>query len=604
MSILDDKLENIINSSRINFYNKEIKEDLNNRKLNLDIVNEINKIWNSIKGNSRLAIYGAGNHTMKLFEIVNRYDKNIICIIDNLKANGEFLGYPLIDKEQIKKYNLDEIVISTLGYGKEIKEDIIRNFPNIKVIDIYEKLKAIGYDINKPFYYHKLVEKYLVIYEVKNIYKRSKDEKYLANLIFLYLDIKDFSNAFKYILEYIDKGYIQYEKFKFLYKELNEFNIHIKKQLWKIKNKNLLMILVDSLRWKDIFEYDNMKYVKSISRKSLNLTNAYTHVPYTSMSILSMITGKKMFDDNLMNIKMPINSPNILNDINNTDYKFKYYGNQLQLFTQEFCNQSYDTNISQLLWDYICDSYEGKNGQNISIVHIMEVHAPHICGNHKYKPIDFGGYASSHLTDYEVFIQKIQYNETLDYVDKQLKYYCDLINDETTLIITSDHGMTLEWDIKSKNDNQFIEDFTHIPYIILEKNMSPKVERRLISHIDSHKIIYNLIHKKPIFYKVQKREFIEINKDFAYSKILLENLSKLNKMHIARAFKCFRSETEKYVVYYDGTEEFYILPNEDNNLIGDIKYKKRVEEIKLMVNSKLPNFNEERFKYAREVLKK
>ena len=75
-------------------------------------------------------------------------------------------------------------------------------------------------------------------------------------------------------------------------------------------------------------------------------------------------------------------------------------------------------------------------------------------------------------------------------------------------------------------------------------------------------------------------------------------------MHIARAFKCFRSETEKYVVYYDGTEEFYILPNEDNNLIGDIKYKKRVEEIKLMVNSKLPNFNEERFKYAREVLKK
>ena len=45
MDTLDNRLYNIINSSGINFYNKEIKEDLNNRKLNLDIVNEINKIW-------------------------------------------------------------------------------------------------------------------------------------------------------------------------------------------------------------------------------------------------------------------------------------------------------------------------------------------------------------------------------------------------------------------------------------------------------------------------------------------------------------------------------------------------------------------------------
>mgnify|MGYP003372749740 FL=1 len=489
MSILDNKLDDIINSSGINFYNKEIKNDLKNRKINIDIINEINTIWNNIEDVSRIAIYGAGNHTMKLFEVVNRYDKNIVCIIDNLKPNGEFLGYPLINKEQMEKYNLDEVIISTLGYGKEIKEDIIRRLPNVKIIDIYENLKNIGYDINKPFYYHKLIEKYLVIYEVRNIYKNSKNEKYLANLIYLYLNIKDFSNAFKYMLEYIDEKYIQYEKIKFLYDKLNKFKLEVKKQLVNKKSRNILMALIDSLRWKDIFEYNNMKYVKSISQKSFNFTNAYTHVPYTSMSILSMITGKTMFDDNIMNIKMPIDSQNILNGINNNDYSFKYYGNQLQLFTQEFCSQSRETNISQLLWDYICDIYEDNKSQNISIVHIMEVHSPYICGNHKYKPIDFGGYASSYLTDNEIFMQKIQYNETLDYVDKQLKYYLDFVNDETTLIITSDHGMTLEWDIKNKNDNQFVEDFIHIPYIVVGDNISPKIEEELISHIDTHKII-------------------------------------------------------------------------------------------------------------------
>ena len=77
----------------------------------------------------------------------------------------------------------------------------------------------------------------------------------------------------------------------------------------------------------------------------------------------------------------------------------------------------------------------------------------------------------------------------------------------------------------------------------------------------------------------------------------------MKKLYLGRAFKCFRTKTEKYVVYYDGTEEFYILPNEEQNLINDIKYKERIEEIKKKINNKLPNFEEDRFKYAREIFK-
>ena len=141
MNILDNRLDNIINSSGINFYNEEVQIDLKNRKINVDIVNDINEIWNGIKSDSRIAIYGAGNHTIKLFEIIDRRSKNIVCIVDNLKPIGKFLEYPQINKEQIKDYNIDIVVISTLGYSKEIKENVIKEFPNIEVTDLYQELQ-------------------------------------------------------------------------------------------------------------------------------------------------------------------------------------------------------------------------------------------------------------------------------------------------------------------------------------------------------------------------------------------------------------------------------------------------------------------------------
>ncbi|MDK2562689.1 sulfatase-like hydrolase/transferase [Romboutsia sedimentorum] len=601
MSILNDKLNHIISHSKINFYENEIIKDLRDRKINVNIAEEINYIWNKIDKKSRVAIYGAGNHTMKLFEIVNRNDKNIVCIVDNLKPEGKFLGYPLINKEKMKDYNLDVVFISTLGYAEEIKQEVNETFSNINVIDIYETLQKLGYDTNKPFYYNRDSEVYTSIYEIKNIYKKSKSEKYLSNLIYRYLNAKDFLNSYKYIEEYVEKEYVQSELFKLLCEKLNRLISDIKISIEKQQKKNGLILLIDALRWKDIYKIDNMKFIKDISKKGINCNKAYTHVPYTSMSILSMITEKKLLDDNLINEQFPIQNQGILAKINELDYRFKYYGNQVQFFTKEFCNQSNNNNIAQLLWDYVCDTYE--NSQNISIIHIMEAHSPYIAGNHKDRPVDFEPYASRNLTKNEILIKKQQRGEVLEYVDEQLKYYFDFIDKKTSLIITSDHGNILEYDLNNKNDNFYIEDLINIPYIILDDSISPKKEERLVSHLDTSKIICNLIQQNKPFQAIEKREFVEINRDFTYSKFHIKKLSGMKKLHLGRAFKCFSTKTEKYIMHYDGTEEFYILPNEDQNFINDIKYKQRIEEIKKKINNKLPNFNEERFKYAREIFK-
>lgn len=237
MSILDNKLDNIIKNSKIDFHQEEIRKDLKDRNINVNIVEEINDIWNKIDKKSRIAIYGAGNHTMKLFEIVNKNDKNIVCIVDNLKPEGKFLGYPLINKEKIKDYNLDAVFISTLGYAEEIKQEVNKKFSHINVIDIYEELKKMGYDSKEPFYYQRDSEVYTSIYEIKNIYENCKSEKYLSNLIYRYLNAKDLFNSYKYIEEYIEKKYVQSELFKLLLEELNKFISDVKDKIEKQKEE-------------------------------------------------------------------------------------------------------------------------------------------------------------------------------------------------------------------------------------------------------------------------------------------------------------------------------------------------------------------------------
>lgn len=600
MSILDDKLDNIINSSGINFYNEEVKIDLNNRKINVDIVNEINKIWNNIKNDSRIAIYGAGNHTIKLFEVIDRRSKNIICVVDNLNPIGKFLEYPQINKEQIKDYNIDVVFISTLGYAKEIKEDVIKEFPNIEVIDLYEELQKKGYSSNQQFFYQKDSEIYSYIYEVRNIYENENSEKYLANLIYTQLKNRDFLYAYKYIDEYIRKKYTQSELFKSLRNKLDVFINNIKTEISKQEAKNGLIFLIDALRWRDIYKSNDMKFIKNISEKSINCNNAYTHVSYTTMSILSMITEKKLFEADLVNKNLPIKNEGIFDRLNALNYKFKYYGNQVQFFEESRYSKCDINNIPYLFWKYICDNYN-QNSANVSIIHVMEAHTPYIAGNHNDRPEKWEPYASRLLSEDEVLMKNQQRKEALKYIDEQLKYYYNIINKNTSLIITSDHGNLIEGEISNNNDNLYTDDVINIPYIISDHNLIMKEEDRLISHLDTSKIICNLIQNKDPFEDIEEKELVEVDRDFTYSKFHIEKIDKMNKLYLGRAYKCFRSKKEKYVVLSDGQELFYIMPDEDKNLINEDRYKFRIEEIKSKIDSKLPDFKDERYKYAREV---
>lgn len=83
---------------------------------------------------------------------------------------------------------------------------------------------------------------------------------------------------------------------------------------------------------------------------------------------------------------------------------------------------------------------------------LQETHPPHFCGYHSTKPI--GHNTPFTCNDYVNQSQdefNIQYIDCLNYVDQQLKYYFNIMNDNTTKIIFSDYGQIVE-DAISKLD--------------------------------------------------------------------------------------------------------------------------------------------------------
>lgn len=596
MNKLDKHLDSIISNSGINFYNDYVEATIKKKYSNLNIVEDINDIWDKISCTERMAIYGAGSHTLKLFDIVDKDSKNIICIVDKLKPNGTLCGYPLIKDYEMKDYNIDTIFISTLGFKDEVKQEISNIIPGCKIIDIYDELKLKKYSFKEPFYYQKKYEIYYKIHAISNMCKETEGEEYYSNLIFKYLIIRDFDSAFQYIDYYIDNKLSQYKKYIKFKTALKEFHSTIINQLEKKKVNNGLVILIDGLRYKDVQTTD-MPYLTSSIKEGIWCSNAYTHVPYTHMCLESMFTEQKLLDNNLFNNSSVSKNERLFNEINRLGGSFTYSGTLDHIFPKDMIDKTKYGCCSEILWNYICNIYDSIH-INVNLLHFAETHTPFICGNHKEDIIMYGVFSRDKPDN--VYHEFNQHREAVKYVDRQLNFYMNFFMNNTSIIICSDHGYILDVDKQTDNKQFWNEDLIHIPYAIIKKNINSKIDNRLVSHLDTVSIMLNLINGKEPFDNIDDKQIIEVNRDFTYSKNDLNSMKELGLLDLGRAFKCLVSKNDKYVLFYNGLEEYYLLSNEDNNLIHDEKYKLRIEYFRKNINKKFPDWSENRFEYVKE----
>ena len=181
--------------------------------------------------------------------------KNVKIIIDTAEKSAVNNGFHIIMPDQIERYKIDGIIISSYVYKEEIKEKILRDHKETDYLDIYEELALNGMIFRSSYFSASHpCNKYQLINELQIRYSKTADEnlrkEFLEKIIKEYIIIKDFLNAIKYL-----KVIISLEDTK----ENREFLAQLtvlyeteKRMISEMNPESVLMLCIDGFRRKDL----------------------------------------------------------------------------------------------------------------------------------------------------------------------------------------------------------------------------------------------------------------------------------------------------------------------------------------------------------------
>ncbi|MBU5488412.1 alkaline phosphatase family protein [Clostridium sp. MSJ-8] len=589
----NSQLLKAINESNIDIYEQEIQEQYKIECGESNVNKMIINIWNDMLSNKRIAIATAGVSTTEILDIVKENKDKIVCIIDKYNYGYKLSGYNVIGYNDVNEYDFDIVLIPSLGYSKEIKTELKKIKPYCEYIMLYDELSKRGMALKNAFYEVNYNDKYYKLNYIYIKYKKTNQERYLLSLIYNYLDIRDFVNSIKFMEIYIskyNKGNIIVLKEK-IESILNEIKFEF---IRKNTNTNsVFMLICDALRYKDVFDGNKMKYVKKRASNGVIIKNAFTHVPYTTGSLLTLFTGKKYLDDDVYDKNLIDEDEDLFKEIKKLNYEFKYAGCRTRLFKEENIINKSNSNISEIIWRGLCNALNSDTN-TLYCLHFLESHQPFFSGVNKKRLKKIPAFWLDTIED--VDLEEFQHNEALKYIDSQIEFFMNIVGDETRVILFSDHGAIIQNDKNIKDNNYYCEDYIHIPYIVL--NINKKYEYTpLFSHLDTKDLIINLINNRDVFEGINQRDYVEVDRDFTYAEYNLNVAKKRNDYDSGRAFKCFRTEKYKAVLFYDYTKKYYCIYDNNEDEINELDDKEILNNLK---NSTFPSWKSEKYKNTRK----
>lgn len=586
------------------------KYDLQNKEvLHNPVEKTIIANWNSVPEGDRVAIWGAGDHTTEvLLKLVSLAGKKVLCFIDkNPKLQGKtIMNLPVLPPESLRERAIETVVISSFAYRREIAGEIRRDYPHCRVVDLYE-----GIDDNyRPFYDHVF---YLFYKELYLLHKRFREatgekdkERYLRALLIRHLQIRDFVQAGQCLQSYIDSGFDGAEELAAFSRELAGLLQEFKAALRARQQPDIMVLVVDSWRGKDFFTGGaerRMPFTKELAEKSVVYTKAFSSSTYTKASFISLLTGRMIIDDELYRRNyMEFDESQLLCSLKERGFQFSQYGGirivkpgtleQPAFFARGLTEKDKFEPVAKRLWDALCD-LAGENVPVFSILHLMEAHWPFPSPLQR-EYLEFtehpGIQCYKWQTEERVPTGRLEElkDQALRYLDMQFAFYSEFLGENATLVMLGDHGQAL-----GENDAFFsvftwYDEVLWVPLIIHNKNHRPAVQERLFSLRDfGRELFYVLENGKP-----ESREvpFVAAQRDPIFDRYLLQNQDFRETIgeKFFHGFKVFRTEDEKYILLDNWEEEYYLLPDERNNLVKEEKYRERIEYLRNQVERKFP----------------
>ncbi|MDE7177478.1 MAG: hypothetical protein K2O59_06640 [Lachnospiraceae bacterium] len=479
------------------------------------------------------ALWCYGRHTKMLMADFMSELRSVKYIIDERadEYKGDS-GFQVINKREIIDNEIDGIIISSYKFREEIRQILIRDYPDVSYLDIYEYMENQGVYLDREYYdllhpysrYIRINDLQLQLAEVG----KNQEEIYVQ-LIGCFIEIKDFYLAVSFSKELYQL--FPKAKYKRLIHDLQDIYELECEMCSNISEENVLILCIDGLRNKDISERE-MPVFKEFSKRFYRYENAYSVSTSTYESLVPV------FSENAdMRTMYYVN-----NSVNDKECRFiqkAYEQKRVLTFNTDGARfiesekihnvESYQT-ASEKIWNFILDTYDEKNA--LYYLHIL--FESHYSYPNPYIKTPIIAEGSNIIFD---FMQsnggKIRTNYEMQH-HAMLKYLDDAIipilqKVKCRMVIFADHGNIIVGQQERLDTLQpllftYHQDLVRIPLMIKSPEMGEGVELEDISLMELNTMIISLLEKKKFerkygnLVKIQRSEIYNPDFKFLYEK--------------------------------------------------------------------------------------
>ncbi|ACD22528.1 LTA synthase family protein [Clostridium botulinum] len=532
-----------------------------------------------------IAIWGAGEHTDNLMKYFAVQLKKLKYVIENNieVAKAKYSGYEIIAPDDIIDSNIDCVFISSFASRKQIATSIKNINKNIKIIDFYEVLEEKKIFLPAPFYM--LSDEYLeidkLLKQLNNSLMIEHKKDVLYKLILQYAKIYDFKNMFKFIdvlLKIDNKNELEVLQFKFKLEQL------LKEISQKLKGQkdHLILLYIDALRYKDIYDLNNMPYLKCIAENNVDFNNAFSTSITTYESMVSCLSSQMPLEnENYKRNFINEEECGFVKEAINKGYKINFYilGHDRFVDSKHINYKSGGTYSATTLWNFITD-LAVEESKSISLLYFMqESHPPHIGGSHKINvkphntPFSTGEKVNQAQEEYSQ-----QYYEALNYLDYQIQFFMEMLCEENSVVVFSDHGQIIEkaqCNIKDIDTLPGWHDERYkIPLLIKDKRFKNQQIDELFSLIDFNSLLIGIINGELC---INKRSFIEMQFSKIHNKVIRKLFLENGLKDYIDSFKVYRNEYYKLVVINENKVRVYKLDDKEIEICKQEEIKNILE---------------------------
>lgn len=407
---------------------------------------------------------------------------------------------------------------------------------------------------------------------------------------------KDILGLKRWIQQYIDCYDKSYEKYLI---QVNEIISEMKEKIANRKSKDIILNWVDSISNKRLKTEMPFLYALSNRSESIKSEYAYTCMPWTTSTMKTIMTGMDPIKGQFHKYHMLNNNMKLLKQLCKHGYRFLYFGNgfwQEKIIPAKYQGLSLKyikTFIStEFIWNALNYLANTKDQPQFILIHqLFETHQPFFCP-------DIAEFTRTSEGENEKEKQK-----SAAWIDKQYEFYTDIMGDKSMQIFMGDHGdMLLNY--AYLNDRLNIMFFIRNAYhkIDFSKGLfSLKDFSKLIDcimgwgKVEGQSSIDDFVTKYAISHEYDKYEKFRVD-------TICSDKEKLKDKHMWMQLKTIRTKEYAYVLFFDGEELFYKLPDESKNLINEPEYADIIQDMRRKLgNEFIDIYKEDTFIQSRKL---